>query len=211
MDIGLYTLKYPFRKLIGFLLPLVKDLHPNTVSWMLLPVGALMSWIFYQGMETHNAWFFLAGTFLGFVRMIIATLDGLMAVTYNKSSKWGDLVNRITPELCDLMLIPVIVWHQGNLAVAVAALTLAWATPFIGYVGAAAGLNVQSVGPVGQTDRLAALMLFSFLQFFSLTFHWEIDFINYFLGWLLIGGPITIALRFYRHRREALKADGVTP
>jgi phosphatidylglycerophosphate synthase len=209
MNIGLYLFKMPFRKVIEFLLPPCKNISPNTISWSILPVGIAMSVLYYFIFNSGPNYLLLVGILLGFIRMIVATLDGLVAVSYNKSTVTGDIINRITPELCDLILYPVIIYFYFDYKIlALLSLMLAWATPFFGYVGAACKCPVQSVGPVGQTDRLAALMLFSLLEYFSRTFLWNIDFFKYFLYWLVIGGTLTIFFRAYRHLNEAKKLDG---
>lgn len=193
--------------MIAFLLPLFKNSNPNNISYAILPVGVAMAACYYYAMTTQNPWLFLLGTFLGFIRMVVATLDGLVAVHYNKSSVLGDVLNRITPEICDLLLIPTLVLIKGVYPLGVFVLAIAWAVPFFGYFGAPSGLNVQSVGPVGQTDRLAALMIFSFLQFVGILAGWNIDFIYYFLVWIPVGGCITLILRFMRVYRDAKKKD----
>jgi phosphatidylglycerophosphate synthase len=206
MDLGLYWLKFPFREMIKFLLPYLKNTNPNLISYAILPLGIIMA-VNYHFALTTTPELYLVGIVLGFLRMIVATLDGLVAVHYNKSTALGDFLNRITPEMCDLMLIPVLVCTKGLYPLGTLVLVFSWATPFFGYVGAPCGLPVQSVGPVGQTDRLATLMLFSFLQFLSIKLDWGIDFITYLFYWLIIGGALTLTLRFYRHYREAEKKD----
>lgn len=209
VDIGLYMLKFPFRKLIGFLLPSCKNISPNFISWMLLPIGLLMAYLYSSVFQSGPNYLLLILVVLGFIRMIVATLDGLVAVTYNKSTVEGDLINRLTPELCDLMLYPTILYFMDCKLLTVLVLTFAWATPFFGLMGAPSKCPVQSVGPVGQTDRLAALMLFSFLEFWSRQLGWNINFFKYFLYWLVLGGTLTLLLRFSRHLKEARKLDKV--
>ena len=66
-------------------------------------------------------------------------------------------------------------------------------------LGAVVGKPTQSVGPVGQTDRLAALQLFSLLAFFAARWHWNMDAIRLFLIWVVGGGVVTVLLRLRRH------------
>ena len=208
MDIGLYMLKFPFRKVIGFLLPACKNISPNLISLMLIPIGVLTAFLYFYFFLNGPQYLLLIAIVLIFLRMIVGTLDGMVAITYNKSTVEGDLLNRLTPELCDLLLFPTIIYFYFDFKLlAVLAMTLAWATPFMGLLGAPSKCPVQSVGPVGQTDRLAALMLFSLLEFLSRQFNWNIDFIKYFLYWLIFGGSITLFLRLKRHIKEARKID----
>jgi len=81
--------------------------------------------------------------------------------------------------------------------------TLAWLITFTGLVGATAGLPTQSVGPAGQTDRLAALQTLSLLAFFSDTWRWRVDFLGIFLWWVAFGGAVTVALRLQRNLKTA--------
>ncbi len=208
MDLGLYMMKMPFRKLIGFLLPLFAKTDPNLISIALLPVGIAMAACYWWGITDNHPGLLLVAVGLGFLRMVVATLDGLVAVTYNTSSVTGDFVNRMTPELCDLLTYPVLICALQRFdGLGVAVLTMSWAITFFGLLGAASGCPVQSVGPAGQTDRLAALMLFSFLQFLSLEYNWQIDFFRWLFIWIVGGGLITISLRFSRSLRAVREKD----
>jgi phosphatidylglycerophosphate synthase len=198
MNIGLYQMKMPVRKLLEGLLPYFKQTDPNLISWCLVPIGLAMAGCYALcfGAGASNG-FLLLAIILGFVRMIVATLDGLVAVTYQKSSCRGDLINRWTPELCDFFLYPVLILVLQKFdAIGIFALGLVWLTTFAGLLGAPSGLPVQSIGPVGQTDRLAALMLFTFLEFLSRSFQWGISFFDWFFYWLVLGGTLTVGNRF---------------
>ena len=163
MDIGLYSLKYPARKLLKWTLPQVKNVNPNTVSWMLLPVGAGIAVCFSESMD--NPSLFLFGSFLSLLRMFLGTLDGLMAVHFKKESAVGEMINRLTPEICDAMYLTALAMAKTEwLYLGMIALVIAWLTSFAGLLGILSGKSIQSVGPAGQTDRLAAFMLFSCLN-----------------------------------------------
>jgi CDP-diacylglycerol--glycerol-3-phosphate 3-phosphatidyltransferase len=139
------------------------------------------------------------GPLLIFCRLVVATLDGLVALEYGKATPAGEMVNRIAPELADLMMMGAILLSRpqyGELAVPV--LLVAWATSFFCLIGLVAKRPIQSVGPCGQTDRLAALGICSLLQFLGGFAGWSIDFIYVFLCWTLIGGTVTILLRATR-------------
>ncbi len=204
MDIGLYQAKHPFRKLIGWLVPLCKHLNPNWISLALLPVGGLMAWCCWQGLQHGGQVFLIYAVFLGFLRMVVATLDGLVATTYSKSTCVGDILNRITPELCDLLLYPVLVLAvQPPVALGVSVLAMSWAIGFMGSAGAPSGVPVQSVGPCGQTDRLAAVMATCALQFCFPS----LPFFHLLLWWIVLGGAITLVLRARRTLQIARETD----
>lgn len=194
MKIGLYQLKYPARKVIEWVLPFVRDVNPNTVSLLMLPVGLVIALCSYAGLKT-NSWLLIAAFFLCFLRMFLGTLDGLMAVRFNKSSANGEILNRLAPEFCDAMVLVAIIFAKPEYSVlGTFLLVLAWLTSFSGTLGLFVGRAIQSVGPVGQTDRLAAFMLMILLQYFFPS----IDFIYFFMWWCIVGGIITITLRVWR-------------
>jgi CDP-diacylglycerol--glycerol-3-phosphate 3-phosphatidyltransferase len=201
MDLGLYNLKHGVRRLIRGVLPVFANVEPNAISWSLLPVGAATAAVYWLGAQ-GRPWLYLAGAALIFLRMFLGTLDGLVAVHYGKGTPRGEIVNRLAPELCDVMLVTALALARPEwLLPGVGALAMAWLTTFSGLVGATAGAPTQSVGPVGQTDRLAALQLSSFAAFAAETFGYGVDFLWVFLWWTIAGGILTVVLRLHRTLR----------
>lgn len=191
MKIGLYQLKYPARKLIEWALPFLKNVSPNTVSLLMLPVGFAIALFTYLGLNGYP-WLLLPTLLLCFLRLFLGTLDGLMAIRFNKESPTGEILNRLTPELCDVMYLIALVLAIPNLWILGAlVISLAWLTSFSGIIGILVGRPIQSMGPLGQTDRLAAFMLALFLQ----SFGFSVDCIQIFMWWCLIGGIVTVMLR----------------
>jgi CDP-diacylglycerol--glycerol-3-phosphate 3-phosphatidyltransferase len=208
VDIGLYPLKYPFRKLIAFLVPRFKNANPNVISVALFPIGVAMALCYFLAIRDDQHILLIVAIVLGFLRMVVSTLDGIVAQEYDKSSKVGDIINRLHPEICDLMLYPTIIFAMAEFSVVhIAALAMSWAITFFGLLGAASGCAVQSVGPAGQTDRLAALMLFTLFEFLSIRLGWGLSFFNYFFYWVLIGGCLTLYLRYTRSIKQAKELD----
>ena len=194
MDIGLYQLKYPFRKLLEGLLSLCRNVHPNTVSRLVFLIGFLFALACYFAASGHPAVYLLVIS-LGFTRMVASTLDGLIAERFGKQSARGELINRLAPELSDALYLSALVLARTDcLCLGVLTLAIAWITSFSGLLGLIVHKGVQSVGPVGQTDRLVALLLFSLAAYFSP----NIDWIRYFFLWTIAGGSLTIALRLSR-------------
>lgn len=197
MNIGLYNLKYPLRKLLGFLLPLCRNVSPNAVSYSLIPLGVITAANYFFAPKTP--FLYLLGALFICIRMVIGTLDGLMAVTFNKGSAKGEIINRVTPEICDILLITGLVYSSPTYTkFGIIILAICWAVTFFGLVGIVGGKKIQSVGPVGQTDRIAALALCSVLQYFNVRLNWNIDFIYLFFIWVVIGSGITLWLRASR-------------
>lgn len=203
MDIGLYNLKYPFRRMISGVLPRLERTDPNTISWAMLPVGAAIAACYWAGAH-GRPWLYLVAIALIFVRMFLGTLDGLVATSFGRSTKRGEIVNRLAPELCDAAyLLALALARPEWLLPGALALTGAWLVTFAGLVGATTGLPTQSVGPAGQTDRLALLQALSLLAYLSSRLGWRLDFLGGFLWWVAIGGAITVVLRLHRHWRAA--------
>lgn len=198
MDIGLYNLKYPARRLIAGILPFFANISPNQISWSIMPIGLLTALVYYLAPQ-ESPFLYLVGILLILVRMFLATLDGLVATHYKKQSSHGELINRVIPELCDTFYLTAITLSGAStLYYGVAALAMAWLTTFSGLIGTIVGKPIQSVGPVGQTDRLFALLIGSLGAFGSAIFNWQINFMKIFLMWTILGGVITISLRLYR-------------
>lgn len=185
MNIGLYNLKYPARKLIAALLPYLKSVNPNWVSLSLIPVGICTAWAYSSGD-------LLIGAALILLRMFLGTLDGLLAEHFQKKSTLGEVLNRLTPELGDIFLFGALAFKIPFWGIT--ALCTCWVTTFAGLIGLAVQRGIQSIGPTGQTDRLAALLLFSLLSLVPLDWDW----LQIFLVWCTVGNLMTIGFRLKR-------------
>ena len=191
MDLGLYRMKYPLRRLIGGVLPLVRHVDPNVVSWSVLPVGLATAACYAHA--DRRPGLLLVGAALIAVRMFLATLDGLMAVRFGKSSAVGELSNRVPPELSDVALLLAVGIGHGGLGLA--AVGVGWLTSYAGLVGLTAGRPTQSVGPAGSTDRLPVLMAGSVVGFVAPS---GFDLPRAFLWYVVVGGTATVTLRLWR-------------
>jgi len=118
-----------------------------------------------------------------------------MAIRFDKSTPTGELLNRLTPELCDMMYLIAIVLARPDLQVlGFFMIGLAWLISFSGTLGVLVGRPIQSVGPVGQTDRLCAFMFFLLLVYFQVS----IDAMALFVWWGIVGGICTVFLRLWK-------------
>lgn len=193
MNIGLYLLKEPFRKTLKWIVPFCKNIHPNTISWSILPVGVFTGLLYIEA--RHYPELYLLCIALLFLRMILASLDGMLAQTFKKESPIGEILNRFVPEVCDILLIIALIYSQESFKLGSLVLALAWLSSFTGLVGLVANKPIQSIGPLGQTDRLATLMLFSLLEYIAIKNAWTPNFIIFFLYWTIIGGFLTVVNR----------------
>lgn len=207
MDLGLYTLKYGARERIAWALPAVRDLSPNTVTLSMLPLGLLTAAAYAWGARGATG-AYVAGALLVLARMFVGTLDGLMAARFGRSTSTGAILNRAVPELCDALYLGALAlarpeWHlPGALA-----LVGAWLVSFAGTAGTLVGGEVQSVGPAGQTDRLAVLIVASFAEVAGAWGGFPVNGIYLFLWWTAAASVPTAILRF----RRAVESLGREP
>lgn len=203
MDIGFYRLKNKFREWMKIFLPHLKDADPNLLSWMILPVS-FFTILFFVLARKQSVFYLLAIAFI-FLRMVFATLDGYVAATFNKSTHRGEFLNRFVPELSDTLLLSSLLYmFHASLMLSCLVLITAWMSSYLGIVGAAVKAQTTSVGPVGQTDRLVALMFFSLGMFFNQILSLNLNFMKYFFYWCVLGGILTILNRLlylYKHTR----------
>jgi phosphatidylglycerophosphate synthase len=184
MSIGLYQLKYRIRKFLEcpVVLSLGKKVNPNHVSLTILPVGMVIAYLFW----TEH---FLLGSLFILLRMLLQTFDGFIADYFKKGSHLGEILNRLTPEIADTLLLAALAWSDPYWGMA--ALCTTWITSFSGLIGLAINKPINSTGPVGQVDRLAALILFSLCSLLPFSISW----MRLFLIWCTFGGAVTIFLR----------------
>jgi phosphatidylglycerophosphate synthase len=186
-DLGLYQAKHGLRRVLN-LIPGIEHLSPNAVSVSSLVPSALAAYGLWQGLPVL--------LLLGIVgRMLLTTLDGLIAEGYGKKTRVGGYVNRIVAELGDVMLylaLALVVDAPWGALV----LGLAWLVNMFGVLGLVSQGSIQSVGPAGQTDRVVLVALYAVVRMFTP------------LSWtplaqlLVVLMAITLVLRTYRSARE---------
>ena len=210
MNLGLYQMKYPFRRMIGGLRRVAGNTRPDTVSWSCLPIGAATAAVYYFAPRTPLL--FAAGIALIVLRMIVTTLDGLLAESTGRSCPRGELVNRIPSKISDaLLLVAIAAAADVPAAWAAAAVAGCWLASYAGLLGPLAGVPGQSIGPAGQTDRLAATMVVSLWGLagafgFPATLA-GLSPLQWLLAWFAVGGAATFLLRVRRTLRDARRAD----
>ncbi len=199
MDIGLYQLKYTARSVIKKVIPFARDIDPNLISYAMLPLGGIIAGCYFFALNKDMPKFYLLAILLTLFRMFLGTLDGFVAEYYKKNTPKGEIVNRLVPEICDILyLLAVSLADPKWLYLGVIALCIAWMTSFSGLIGLLINKPIQSIGPVGQTDRLVVLMIFSMAAYFSQSYGLGIDFIKIFILWCIFGGITTIIFRLKR-------------
>jgi CDP-diacylglycerol---glycerol-3-phosphate 3-phosphatidyltransferase len=194
-DLGLYQTKYLLRNLLRQI-PGLAYLSPNLLSLLAIVPGLASAYCLYRGW-----WLGAVAAIAG--RMIVNTLDGLVAEEFNKTSKLGAYLNRLPGELTDLLIILGLLPHTSSGWVIALLVLTSWVQTF-GLMGLVAGGKVQSVGPCGQTDRLAILGVACLIAQFTSIPVW-----GYLVPGLCAGCTLTIVLRIYRSIKEIHQLDAV--
>jgi CDP-diacylglycerol--glycerol-3-phosphate 3-phosphatidyltransferase len=190
-DIGLYQAKFAARRLLDRL-PGIERLEPNAVSVASIVPSAVAA------VALANGWWLVV--IVGIIgRMVLTTLDGHIAENYGKATRVGAYVNRVPAEIGDAMILLALFARAEALWVGLV-LAGAWLVNVLGVLALVAGGSTQSVGPAGQTDRLALLIVASAIA--ALTpVDWTI------VCQLLVAlMALTIALRIARSVRELTRS-----
>ncbi len=191
-DLGLYQAKYWLRNQLRHV-PGIGSLSPNALSLLAFIPGGMAAYCFWQD------WWLGAATAIA-ARMVINTLDGLVAEEFNKTSALGAYLNRLPGEFTDVLIV-LGLWHLGTLPWTLALVVLVGWVQMFGLLGLVAGGSTQSVGPCGQTDRLAILAIAAL----AATIIDPARVWHYVIPGLCVGCGITILLRIYRSIRTILQ------
>ena len=186
-DIGLYRSKYAVR---GWLdrIPGVERLQPNHVSMASLAPSALAAVALWFGW-----WPLVVAGIAG--RMALTVLDGLLAEAYDRKTRIGPYLNRLPQEIGDITLfLALSPWAEiGWVALLLGA---AWLVNVLAELPGVAGGDPQPVGPAGQPDRIAIVMVAAAIHTF-VAFDWT------WVCVLIVALSVpTVALRIARTVRE---------
>ena len=88
--------------------------------------------------------------------------------------------------------------HRIYIFLGIFAFAIAWFTSFLSLIGLAGGKEFLTNGPIAQPDRIVHLSLFSIAAYLFYLLDISFDTYKWFLLWLIIGGVITIIIRFYK-------------
>lgn len=182
---------------VNLLLPKCKETDPQHISIGLILFGILTALVYF--FATYFALLYFLGIILIMMRLVIEKLDEQVALVYQKQSAKAKLLDLLSPEIADIFLmIAIILADFDYMGVGVIAMSVCWAMILFDLAGFVSGHEIKRKGPLQEPYRVMTLMAASFLQVFAQIFHWPIDFIYLFLVWIIIGGLITLVIR-WRH------------
>jgi len=191
-DLGLYQSKYQLRAILKKI-PGIQNLSPNALSLFAIVPGLIAAYCLFQG-------FWLGAIVAIMSRMIINTLDGLIAEEYNKTSHLGAYLNRLPGEFTDMIILFGLAPHILPLSLVVLLILTGWVQIF-GLLGLAAGGPTQSVGPCGQTDRLAILIIGCIIANFHVSVWPDLT------SLMSLGCILTLVLRIQRSIKAIRQLD----
>ena len=164
---GLYVLKYPYRKV---LMPLSRALgwvHPDVLSYLAVAAAAAAAACYLHAATWPALLLWAVG--LTLLRMTLNTLDGMIAIARGALWLKGEIVNALPDRYSDIFLV-------GGIALSplcsagwgLAAMASMLLVSYAGMLGKALGAAWQHHGPLGKVERLVLVMAFSLAQYVRL-------------------------------------------
>lgn len=164
---GLYVLKFPARRILLSLARKLRWVHPDIVSYA-AAAAALVTAFCFPFAPDHR-WLLILAIFLILLRMMLNTIDGVMAIERGNLSLKGEIVNALPDRYSDLFLLLGIAFSPlCSTFLGVLAMASMFLVSYTGMLGKALGVDWQHHGPLGKVERLILIMLFSGIQFFTL-------------------------------------------
>ena len=160
-----YDLKPVFQRMLTPLMQRLRNagVTPNVLTWLAIVLSGGLGYAFLLGL-TNRYWFFAVASGL-LVRMALNALDGMMARTFNLTSRGGAVLNELGDVVSDalvfwpLALVPEV--HVGWVA---ALLWLMALNEFAGVLGASVSAERRYEGPMGKSDRTLVWGVFCLLM-----------------------------------------------
>lgn len=164
---GLYVLKYPYRRALLPLSRMLRWVHPDCLSYLATAVTIGTAFCFIYAADRPAL--LLVAISLTFLRMTLNTLDGLLAIQRGCLSAKGEIVNALPDRYSDILLLAGIALSPLCRPVwGLLGLSCALLVSYTGVLGKALGADWQHHGPLGKVERLICVMFFSLMQFFRL-------------------------------------------
>lgn len=194
---GIYSVKAAFQHALQPVESWLVDrrVHPDVLTYAALVLSALGGFALY--LSYQHPWLLLTVPAVALLRTALNALDGLVAVRTGVARPWGEVLNEMCDRLADtalfggLALMPVVSFPLG--AITLVAILL---SSYLGILSKAAGGPRQYRGPMGKADRMIYLSIGAVLAF---VFGPAV--LNYFLGFVLAGVLVTLALRLRATQR----------
>ena len=204
---ALERLRSRWEIMIKPLISKMENVSPSLITWSTLPLAFLACYfLLIAGKDKSGAMLLFAGFGLIILTGIFDALDGNLARTYGKTSRYGDFLDHTIDRIIDISLILAIAHNSHWIANPVWGWAAALATLMGSYMGTQAqsvGLN-RNYGGFGRADRMIitifGVLLASGQAFFEISdpmwlgIEWNPLVLIIFVS--LIGGIYTFFRRF---------------
>ena len=191
--ISFYKIKPKFQQLVTPLLNMFykAGFTANGITWIAILLSITIGILFWFFPNGHMLWIF---PIVLLVRMTLNALDGMMAKTYNMTSKAGEILNELGDVVSDAALyFPLTKLAGVNFRWVLLFIFLSMLNEYIGVLTKAATGTRRYDGPMGKSDRAFVLGLTCLLFYFFPAIYVAFDYI--FLGMsvlLLLSSAIRI-------------------
>ena len=164
--ISVYKLKPKFQQLLKPILAFFykRNVTANQITIASIVLSLLIGLLFWSA--DYCSWFFLALPIGLLIRMALNALDGMMARTYNQTSKKGELLNEIGDVVSDVFVFfPLIKFLPESLYLIIIFIILSIINEMAGLMGKVVGTARRYDGPMGKSDRALLVGLYGILAF----------------------------------------------
>ncbi len=164
--ISIYKIKPAFQKLLTPALLVLRNLgvtaNQITISSIIL---SLLIGIAFWFAETNRILFLVLPIGL-LIRMALNALDGMMARTYNQTSKKGEILNELGDIISDVFIFfPLLIFEKANLYLVVVFICMSIINEFAGLLGKVISGERRYDGPMGKSDRAFIMGLYGIISF----------------------------------------------
>lgn len=209
---ALYLLKYPYRKI---LLPLAKKMtwmNPDILSYLATIVALFTAFCYIYAPDKPVL--LIISIILTLFRMTLNTIDGVIAIERGNLRLKGEIVNALPDRYSDIfILIGIAMSPLCNPFLGLAGMASMFLVSYTGMLSKAIGANWQHHGPLGKVERLIFIMVFSVLEYLSLTGKINQIYSFTYFEWLMILfivlGQITVYNRLIAQLKECRKLDWI--
>lgn len=164
---GLYLLKFPFRRVLGPLSRALDGVHPDVLSYLATGVAAGTGLCYVYAADAPAL--LLAAVGLTLLRMTLNTLDGVIAIRRGDLKLTGEIVNALPDRYSDILVVAGIAFSPlCSTAWGMLGLAAMMLVSYTGMLGKALGVAWQHHGPLGKVERLICIMVLSGVQYFRL-------------------------------------------
>ena len=164
---GVYDLKPRFRRVLSGLLPALRPVHPDVLTWGALLVSVVAAVLLARSTGRGCVNYLLVPLLL-FVRIALNALDGMLAQATGKARPFGEVLNESTDRLSDTaLLFGVALSPHSSLAFGAPAIAAVLFSSYVGILGKAVGAGRQYGGVLGKADRMLWLGLACVVAYFA--------------------------------------------